>query len=108
MIGCILILGISFSLLIIIRNINLTWIIYLFIIAVFTDTYAFISGKLIGKHKCTPKISPNKTWEGAILGTVMGVYTATVYIIFHYSHDTIFIYNRPIWRFNFFSNKKKL
>ena len=40
-------------------------------IIVFTfDTAAFITGKLIGKHKLTPRISPKKTWEGFIGGTL--------------------------------------
>ena len=30
------------------------------------DTLAYFVGKSIGKHKITPKISPNKSWEGTI------------------------------------------
>ena len=32
------------------------------------DVFQFIWGKLIGRHKIIPKISPNKTWEGFIGG----------------------------------------
>ncbi len=35
------------------------------------DIVAMYTGKLIGKHKMSPRISPNKTWEGAI-GSVIG------------------------------------
>jgi len=28
------------------------------------DTFAYITGSLIGKHKMTPLLSPGKTWEG--------------------------------------------
>lgn len=80
MIGMNLFLSLSFSLLLIIRNAGLTWILYLFLISIFTDTYAYLMGKLIGKHKCIPKISPNKTWEGCIGGTIMGVCIASVYL----------------------------
>ena len=34
------------------------------------DTFAYISGVLIGKHPLAPKISPKKTWEGFIGGLV--------------------------------------
>ena len=32
------------------------------------DVFQYITGKLIGRHKITPKVSPNKTWEGFIGG----------------------------------------
>ena len=28
------------------------------------DTFAYLSGSLLGKHKMTPVLSPGKTWEG--------------------------------------------
>lgn len=43
---------------------------YAISISVFTDTFAFVWGKLLGKHKMAPTISPHKTWEGSIGGTV--------------------------------------
>jgi phosphatidate cytidylyltransferase len=36
------------------------------------DTGAYAVGRLIGRHKMAPKISPKKTWEGAVGGTVAG------------------------------------
>jgi len=38
------------------------------------DIFQFIWGKLLGRHKIIPKISPNKTWEG-FFG---GILTTTV------------------------------
>ena len=35
-----------------------------------TDTFAYFTGMLFGKHKLIPEISPKKTVEGAIGGTV--------------------------------------
>ncbi len=37
------------------------------------DTGAFAIGKLIGRHKMAPRISPGKTWEGAVGGYAAGV-----------------------------------
>lgn len=37
------------------------------------DTFAYFSGRLLGKHKLAPQISPKKTWEGAIGGTLFTV-----------------------------------
>jgi phosphatidate cytidylyltransferase len=38
------------------------------------DVFQFIWGKLLGRHKLIPKISPNKTWEGL----VGGILTTTI------------------------------
>src|SRR3954447_2042046 len=38
-----------------------------------SDVGAFSLGKLFGKHSLAPRISPNKTWEGAA-GNLLGAY----------------------------------
>lgn len=43
---------------------------FIFIGAWVTDTFAYFSGMLFGKHKLIPAVSPKKTVEGAIGGTV--------------------------------------
>ena len=40
------------------------------------DIGAYITGRLIGKHKFTPLLSPKKTWEGIAGGLVFAVMTA--------------------------------
>lgn len=92
MIGVTLFLSLSFTLLVVIRNVGLCWILYLFLITIFTDTYAYLTGKLIGKHKCIPSISPNKTWEGCIGGTLMGSYVASMYLLTITHLDVSFVY----------------
>lgn len=81
LIGGVLFLGISMSLFVLIREKSLALMIYLILVAVITDTYAYIVGCLIGKHKMLEVISPKKTWEGMIGGTVFGVLFGTV--VFH-------------------------
>lgn len=48
---------------------KLVWLI--FIIAFMTDTFAYFSGYLFGKHKLIPNVSPKKTIEGSI-GGILG------------------------------------
>jgi len=79
LIGGVLFLGISMSLLILIRGTSLALLIYLFLIALITDTYAYIVGSLIGRHKMLEVISPKKTWEGMVGGTVFAVVFGTVF-----------------------------
>jgi len=48
------------------------------------DTFAYLSGMLLGKHKFFERISPNKTWEGTLGGavfTIIGAYILS--LIFH-------------------------
>ncbi len=52
---------------------------YPFLVAWSGDTGAFIVGKLIGRHKIVPKISPKKSWEG-----LMGGFVATFVFNFFY------------------------
>ncbi|MDW5299810.1 MAG: phosphatidate cytidylyltransferase [Sedimentibacter sp.] len=44
------------------------WLVY--IIAFGSDTFAYFTGKLLGRHKLYPEVSPNKTIEGAIGGII--------------------------------------
>ena len=62
-----------------IREESLMLFVYLFLITMLTDTYAHLGGSLIGKHKFAPKISPNKTWEGAIIGGIFGTLCAATF-----------------------------
>lgn len=74
-----LFVGLSFNLLILLRNFSLDYVIYLFIVATMTDTFAFITGLYIGKNPLAPSISPKKTIEGLIGGTLMGVIIGSIY-----------------------------
>jgi len=48
--------------------------IFTVLLAVFgADTFAFFTGRLIGRHKLAPVISPGKTWEGLAASTVAAV-----------------------------------
>ncbi|MGC4174776.1 phosphatidate cytidylyltransferase [Demequina sp.] len=57
--------------------------VYILIFAVAgNDTGALISGMFFGKHKMSPRISPNKTWEGFAGGIVLGTIAASVLAYF--------------------------
>ena len=57
-----------------------------------TDTFAYFSGYFFGKHKLIPAVSPKKTVEGAIGGTLFAMIGfAVVGIIYDYSIKNIII-----------------
>jgi phosphatidate cytidylyltransferase len=47
------------------------------LLAVFADdTAAYLIGRLVGRHKLAPSLSPGKTWEGFVAGTAAAVLVA--------------------------------
>ncbi len=44
---------------------------FLFILIWSSDSFAYFAGRLFGKHKMAPKISPKKTWEGFAGGVLL-------------------------------------
>jgi phosphatidate cytidylyltransferase len=42
------------------------------------DIGAFFAGRLIGRHKLAPALSPGKTWEGFLFGTATTIFVAFV------------------------------
>lgn len=56
-----------------------TTILFVLIAVISTDAMCYIFGMLFGKHKMAKVISPNKTWEGAIIGTTVSVALLLVY-----------------------------
>lgn len=53
-------------------------ILFLFLVVAMTDTGALLAGRLIGGPKLWPRVSPKKTWAGAIGGLVGAVATGIV------------------------------
>ncbi len=48
------------------------WLLFLLATNKGSDMAAYSAGKLFGRHKMAPVVSPNKTWEGATAGMLVG------------------------------------
>lgn len=58
---------------------GLQWVISALVITWANDTCAYFAGRLLGRHKLHPAVSPNKTWEGfagGAVGSVAGMFIA--------------------------------
>ena len=75
------------------RNQGLEIIIYLLVVSIFTDTFAYLFGVKYGKHKIAPKISPKKSVEGSVAGLVLGSVFATLfaYLFDAFSFSIIYV-----------------
>lgn len=75
--------GLCFGALTILRFLGLRYIIYLFLITILTDVFAYLGGSKFGKHKMCPLISPHKTWEGAVIGSIVAVVVGALFAFFY-------------------------
>ncbi|MFH1140667.1 MAG: phosphatidate cytidylyltransferase [Chloroflexota bacterium] len=49
------------------------WVLLALLATFSVDTFAYFVGKAIGRHRMAPRVSPGKTWEGAVAGLAAGV-----------------------------------
>ena len=63
-------------------------ILWLFAVVWGADTFAFLGGRLIGGPRLWRRISPGKTWSGAIVGTFAGA-TASAIVAFFAAPDGV-------------------
>lgn len=75
--------GVGFGSLTCLRATGLRFVLYMFIVTVSTDVFAYIVGSLFGKHKMCPHISPHKSWEGSIGGTFVATVLGTLFAVFY-------------------------
>lgn len=72
---CLVYLGVLFSTVVLIRDVDggREWVLLGLLSTFAVDTGAYAVGRLIGRHKMAPGISPGKTWEGAAGGYAAGI-----------------------------------
>ncbi len=64
---------------------------FVFVVVWSTDILAYFVGRAIGGPKLAPRISPGKTWSGAIGGTVAGVAGGMIVALMHFQDVGIWI-----------------
>ncbi|MCR1900933.1 phosphatidate cytidylyltransferase [Ligilactobacillus apodemi] len=74
--------GLGFRFMILARAESLWMMLYALLIVWITDSGAYLIGRKLGKHKLAPHVSPNKTWEGSIGGTLSAVVIVGIYLYF--------------------------
>lgn len=57
---------------------GLAWFLLALLVTWLSDTFAYLVGKSVGKNKLIPRVSPNKTIEGAVGGLVAAGLTAVI------------------------------
>ncbi|MFP4178084.1 MAG: phosphatidate cytidylyltransferase [Acholeplasmataceae bacterium] len=75
--------GLGAASIVILRFLGVRFIVYLLLISSLTDTFAYLFGVKFGRNKMIPHISPKKTWEGAIGGTILATIIASIFALFY-------------------------
>ena len=57
------------------------WVFFALFVNFASDTAAFFVGRALGRHHLAPRISPGKTWEGAIAGIVGAIIVGLLFIL---------------------------
>lgn len=65
----------AFSILLVQADRGEWWVLTLVVVVVSCDVGAYAAGVTLGKHKMTPRISPNKTWEGFAGAAILAIGT---------------------------------
>lgn len=89
--------GLGFRFMMLARAESLWMMLYALLIVWVTDSGAYLIGRKIGKNKLAPHISPNKTWEGSLGGSlsavvIVGAYLYFVQAAFPYSFSTMLLW----------------
>jgi phosphatidate cytidylyltransferase len=54
---------------------------FLFMVTIMTDTFAYVFGVRFGKHRLAEKISPKKSVEGSVYGSLSAVVLTLIYVL---------------------------
>lgn len=70
---------------------------FFFLVCFGADTGAYYAGRMLGKHKLVPKISPNKTWEGVAGGIILSsAFAALASAPFSFFPELPFVFSIPL------------
>lgn len=70
-------LTLSFSILLLQREADgAAWVMCFVIPVALVDTFGYLVGRKLGKHKLAPGVSPKKTWEGLLASIIAGLVSA--------------------------------
>ena len=85
-------IGLGFVLLLREMNSQGRLIAFAVILTVFaSDTFAYFTGRAVGRHSLAPRLSPKKTWEGLVGGTLSGVFVAFV-VLYDKRHEYLSVW----------------
>lgn len=91
LIGVLFINSFAFSFMYIHDYIAPYWLFYAVVLIMVVDSGGYVCGKVWGKNKFAPRLSPGKTTEGVLAGIIAGVLTYALFAYFSLQMRTTFM-----------------
>src|SRR5438046_1579672 len=89
LLGVVYVFG-SWKCAILLREASPYWLLFALAINWVGDTSAFCVGKNIGRHKLAPRISPGKSWEGALASVIAAIAFGAIYLRYFWPAIALF------------------
>jgi phosphatidate cytidylyltransferase len=67
---------------ILLHRLNVHWLMYALLVNWVGDIGAYYVGRAFGKHRLAERVSPKKTWEGAIAAVITAILIAGAYLVY--------------------------
>lgn len=68
---------------------NPVWVLCFVVPVALIDTFGYLVGRKLGRHKLAPGVSPKKTWEGLVASIIAGLVSSVALVVF--------VADRPWW-----------
>jgi phosphatidate cytidylyltransferase len=75
-------LTLSFAMLLLRRDDGQLWVVAFVTTVALIDSAGYLFGRVFGKNKLAPDVSPKKTWEGLAASIIFGTTSAVIFIVF--------------------------
>ncbi len=73
------------------KSFHYEYILAMFLFIWINDSFAYLFGSLLGKHKMFERISPKKTWEGFTGGAICAIIAAIIYA-HYFTHLGLYVW----------------
>ncbi len=73
-----------------------TWLLWLVLVVIATDTFGYFAGRTLGGPKFWPRVSPKKTWSGTVAGWIFAGIVGAIFMSFTAAGPEIILFSMAL------------